>query len=506
MAKTSSLVLLVSSLTKAEKRYFKLYSSIQSGSKNYMVLFDIICQVSDIPDIKAEFQKKLPGASYEVTSKYLYELLMDALVYLKSKDNDETIKMNQTLSVIKVLFERSLTTEALSELQKLKNFASKRGNNVIMLNALLIETEYIRKLNFADVAEKDLIDHQMQVASAIKSVGYAQQHTALYELIKHRMIHKGNARTAKQKDELNDLVVSEMSIIGHSSMNNFEAKKTHLLFQSTYCMIVGDYRSALATFSELNLLFENNRDAWKNTVTDYLECLAGILDSLQTIGRYKEMDEYLLKIENVPDSHNENALLKLRLIFIYKSAALLNEGLFDEGIKLIEELRDELIDKASVLSFDKQSAIHLHVALIHLSSGRPQHVVKYLNRVLLDYAFFHHSSEYKTLRLIRLLAQYELNNVDMIDYEVKALKRQLSSATKTYKLEKLMFKFLQQPLQHMSQKSRVALWNKIKPEFDELYSDRFEIRIVNIFNFSAWAEAKVLKKSLSKILEQRKVS
>ena len=36
------LILLIQSLTKAEKRYFRLYANLQSGEKNYLLLFDLI--------------------------------------------------------------------------------------------------------------------------------------------------------------------------------------------------------------------------------------------------------------------------------------------------------------------------------------------------------------------------------------------------------------------------------------------------------------------------------
>ena len=36
------LIQLIQSLTKAEKRYFRLYANLQSGEKNYLFLFDLI--------------------------------------------------------------------------------------------------------------------------------------------------------------------------------------------------------------------------------------------------------------------------------------------------------------------------------------------------------------------------------------------------------------------------------------------------------------------------------
>ena len=42
---------------------------------------------------------------------------------------------------------------------------------------------------------------------------------------------KGYIRSDKQKEDLNDLVLSELYLIANSSYRSFEANKLHLLFQ-----------------------------------------------------------------------------------------------------------------------------------------------------------------------------------------------------------------------------------------------------------------------------------
>jgi hypothetical protein len=506
MAKTSSLALLIKSLTKAEKRYFKLYSSVQEGSKNYITLFNIFDKLKDMDELKVEFQKKMPGASFEITSKYLYELLMDSLVHLKNKDNDEVVRMNHTLSMVKILFEKSLYNEVFSELAKLKKFAIKKGNNLMLLNASIIEMDYIKQINFLEVTENDLIQHQMKIGALIKSVSHAHQHSSLYALLKHRMIYRGSVRTIRQKQELNDLVVSEMSLMSHPSANFFEASKTHLLFQSTYCLIVGDYKSALSAFYELNQLFEDNTDIWKDSVIDYLSCLEGILNSLHTIKRYHEIDHYLEKVKKLDDGTIYFNTLKYSLIFIYKAAACIFKGQYTEALALIKEYDEILFKRAHLLSFNKQAELYLNISLIHFENKDLSLTVKYLNKVLLDNSIYYKLPEYKTLRLIRLLAQYELGNHEFIKYEISFFKRYMSAKDKTYKLEKLLFKFLQNTYQHLSLKSRMAIWEKTQLDFEKLRSDKFEIQILKIFDFATWVEAKLFKKSFTTLIKEHNLS
>ena len=44
--KLNQVMLLIKSLSKAEKRYIRLYTNLQNGDKHYMVLYDLVCEAS----------------------------------------------------------------------------------------------------------------------------------------------------------------------------------------------------------------------------------------------------------------------------------------------------------------------------------------------------------------------------------------------------------------------------------------------------------------------------
>lgn len=83
MFKTNSLTLLVNSLTKGEKRYFKLYSALQDGQKDYLCLFELIEKGNSTEDAKKLFKQAKPEASFEATGKYLYKIITDCRVHIR---------------------------------------------------------------------------------------------------------------------------------------------------------------------------------------------------------------------------------------------------------------------------------------------------------------------------------------------------------------------------------------------------------------------------------------
>lgn len=97
MAHISQLFSLVKSLTKSEKRYFKMHTRFQEGNKVFMSLFEIIDRDKPVAeDVKRKLKKKFPEAVFEPASKHLYKALMRSL---KSFDGEKSIE-NKLMNLI----------------------------------------------------------------------------------------------------------------------------------------------------------------------------------------------------------------------------------------------------------------------------------------------------------------------------------------------------------------------------------------------------------------------
>ena len=79
MKRVDSVISLIYSLSKSEKKHFSLQVVKDKEEKDYLVIYDIITK-SKQPDgnaVKEEFYKRRPKGSFEVSIQYLYEKLVD---------------------------------------------------------------------------------------------------------------------------------------------------------------------------------------------------------------------------------------------------------------------------------------------------------------------------------------------------------------------------------------------------------------------------------------------
>lgn len=498
MATTESLYQLIHSMSKSEKRYFKLFSSLQRGGKTYQKLFRAIEKETDPQKVKEKLAIKKAN---EATAKYLYKVVMNALLQFRM-EADKTSRLVNSFLKARLLFEKSLYEEGFSMLHKIKSGAEAEEEFVIQLWASQTELYYLSNLNFHTVSERQLVERQMKIEELIRHQKNIHQHTSLYQLLRHRLMYNGEVRTQEQKDKLNDLVVSELHYNANPTAETFESEKVHLLFQSYYFISINDPKSALKTLFRLNELLDRNKDRWMERPIDYLSTIEGILESLLSVKRFKTIQLFLSKLDNIDIKTGYFQVMVERVKYVYSIAGLIHAGNFEEAVGLRKKFDGSLFKKIHLLDLSKQADVYLFSAIAYIVNDNANRAYSELNKVLMESRLYYSLPVYRTFRLLRLLVHHELNNRDYIDYEIRSLKRMLKGY-KAYKIEKIVFRFLQMRLLPVSIKSRELAWKKFEAAFDRCEKDAYESQLLKIFDFYAWVKSKIMRQRFATVLRER---
>lgn len=506
MKRVDSVISLVYSLSKSEKKHFSLQVIKNKEKKDYLVIYDIITR-SKQPNgnsVKEEFYRRRPNGSFEVSIQYLYEKLTDTLLTLRKK-KDIYYDLLNNLCKARMLYERSLFEECFEILSHSIEQAQFYENNEVLTIALKLELEYLLRLNFPDMTEQELFHKHFIQNEALKKIRKITEQSSLHNLLKYRLTHIGSIRTAKQKQDMNDLMVNELYIAASSdSEGNFELTRNHKLFQANYLMGAGDYKAALNSYKELNSLFEQNQQFRSNPPIYYLSVLEGVLSSLRSVGNYEEMPYFLEKLKRLiaETSSLEFKANATCLLFQYEMFPYLDRGDLTNCTRLMALYQESLYDKESWLSPIRKSELLLYTTLVYIGKQNYKAAKKYISHAIVD-----HNIKYlplmRTIRLVRLIAYYEMQEYDLIRHESRSITRSLSSPKEqTFKTERIILWFLNKTNLPILRKDREAFWEKLSPEINELYNDKYESQLLRIFDFLAWMESKVLKKQLPEILEQ----
>ncbi len=503
MSKLQSLVILTHSMSLSEKKAFRIRSLRNKAKSDYIILYDIIEKNRALPtsSIVSEFLKERPGASVETTVKYLYELLLESMLDLRKEQDSFYYLFNKILKA-RILYEKSLFDECFELLDVIIEQAEKYENYYALLLALRLDLDFLLALNFPNLDEKTLLKKQFKLNESLKYVRKLIEHASLYENLKHRIIFKGHARSQKQKDELNDLVYSEISMVSSLNIESFEISKLHQLFQSNYLISVGDYKSALNSYIELNNLFEANKHLWDDPPVYYLHTLEGVLESLRGIHNYDGMSYFINQLKAIECQSTGFRINLTCIIYLYELFPFLDRGDFVSSLSIMNLYKDILYDKLFSLNRAQQAELCLYTALIYFGNLEYHQAHKFLNQIILRGKNYYYLPVYRTIRLVNLMILYKLGDFDLIKYEIRSMKRDLSTIEKGYKIEHFLFKFLSKSPSTRAL-SKIKHWEKIELEIEEMRHDIFEQQILRIFDFTAWVESQVKKIPLSQILQSR---
>jgi len=119
MKPSTNLFDLVKSLSKSEKRFFKLSASLQSGDKNYLKLFDEIEQQEyyDEELIKEKFKKETFIKHLPSEKSHLYKLILKSLRGFHA-DNSVSSLLKQEIKNIEILYNKALFKECRKFLKR----------------------------------------------------------------------------------------------------------------------------------------------------------------------------------------------------------------------------------------------------------------------------------------------------------------------------------------------------------------------------------------------------
>ncbi|TWW01136.1 hypothetical protein [Chitinophaga pinensis] len=477
-----------------------MYTALQQGNKDYVNLFDLMEHQSfkSTAEVKLAFQQQYAGCSYDVCSKYLYKVLLDCLLHLRLQ-KQSTAMLTAGILKCDILFERSLHEDALKQLQKIQATSATNEKQLLLLWAQQQEIQLLQQLNFSGITAEELSNKQSAIQHTLDVMQQVRQQTSLYETLRHTLLYRGSARTIRQQESVDVLHAEMPPPVSDSAIS----LKTHLLFQAHYHLATSDHPAALQVFHQLNQLLETHPALFEDTPADHLLIIEGILDSLRAGKHYEELFSFIDKIKRLKSDGVYFEIMQQRLLFIYESGAYIDSGDFGFALKLLQQYAPGIRKNIALMDISKQAEIYLYMALIYLGNEDINNAHNSLEQVLQS-NLYSTLPIYRTCRLVHLLIQYELGNFEYIRYETRAFRRHLQpDARRSYMLERTVIKFLGSGEIPAVTSFRTALWKKINASFDKIRADKYERQQLKLFDFSAWIEAKLKRKSLGTVLQEK---
>ncbi|GAB3812512.1 hypothetical protein [Pontibacter rugosus] len=498
---------LVKSLTKSEKRHFRLFANRQGASDGlkFLQLFDALDSLAVYDDEKILKQvpsiKKIQLPNLKAN---LYKQLLSSLRLYHTSQNVD-IQLQEQLGHARVLYNKGLYQQCLKVLDKIKASALQAELQHIALTAIdfekQIESQYItRSLSGrADTLSSEATALSVQVSHLHDLSNVALRLYGLY-------LKMGYVRNQEDYASVSSFFKESLPAVNETTLSFTEKiyfYQSHVWFYS----IIQDFRSCYRYAQKWVDLFETHAEMKSTQETMYLKGLHNLLAALFNLQYYSKFEQVLQDMEAYADDENRrtNANTEM-LLFLYIYTNRLNayfmSGNFTEGVSMVPELLKKLKHFQLQMDPHRMLIFYFKIASLYFGSGDNQTSIKYLNKII-NYKDTNLREDIQCFaRILRLIAYYEAGDDYELEHQIRSVYRFLGKMNDQHQMQVEIFRFLRN-LGNITPLQLKDAFNGLKEKLIVIAENPFERRPFLYLDIISWLESKIENVPVQEIMKRK---
>lgn len=507
MAKQQSYVLfeLIHSMTKSEKRYFKLKFDRLAGNQKFLKLFSAI-EKQKLPDDNYLLNKYsfINPTQISNLKAHLYRQILFALRDFHSQKDHQTEILNW-IDYSRILYNKGLYHQSEKAIEKTKRLINQADLPEFLPVLATIENALITH----SVSEKNDFRVEKLVKetkSFSKKNSNIHRFSTLFLELNALYVKMGFIKSAKEERLVKRFFKNEMPEFTESKLSIQEKIYLYLSYVS-YNFFIQDFNSGLKYAQRFLELFHNEPELKYYKTDYYIRGLNNLLvaqNKLVLLNEFEKTYKELMKVPRLKGIQlNENQQM---ILFKYKYMHKINhyfmQGDFSGGTKIISVAENELerfalrMDKHYVLLF------YYKVACLYFGAGAFRKSARWLNKIILSKDVELREDILSFARILNLICQYELQNTDQIEYQLRATYRFLMKKKNLSKFFQYILTFIRKLNKNVKDKELIRRFSELKNLLLPLEKDKFEGRPFLYFDMISWLESKIEKKPVQEIIQR----
>ncbi len=503
MKKKDNLFRLIKSLSKSEKRFFKIYSSrhVIGEQNNYVELFDAID--NQMTYNEEALLKKFAGKKFSnrlpVAKSYLYELILRSMNVYHTQNSIDA-QLREMLGTIAFLYQKGIYDQALKMVSKAKKLSIEFEKNNTTLLILNWEKHLIEADSFNNQNETNLTQLQADSEKLLHQLLEINQYWLLHAHLQYYHTKHGITGNRDDLDKIAQLVNTPL-LQEEVQPSSYEAKLLRYKTLANCYFIIRNLPACYEYSKKLVSLLEERTELLHLEPVTYINAINNLLNTTAALNKQEEREEYLGKLQlmlNDEGKHSSEAIkLKLFEAYYYHRMTLyISQGEYYSGLNCINDLEEGLIRFAEQI--DGMGMVMLCFYAFHICFGAEQYerahywlmrVLEYQNtEIRKDVVAF--------AKILTLLTTYEMGDKLLVKNTVKSVYRFLLNKERQYKLEAIILQLLRKINTTTTEADFLILIAELQLPLEQLAEDSFEKRVFAYFDFRAWVVAKIDEKNL----------
>ena len=501
-----SLFRLIKSLSKSEKRQFKLYvNRLESNTdKKFIALFDLLDKMSFYDEQKIANSKIVKRQQLSNVKSHLYKQILVSL-RLSISSTNKRLQLREQLDYVYILYNKGLYEQSLQMLQRVKAQAIRLDERATEFQAIefekAVQTQYLSKTSFDYVSE--IATQSTQIASNNEVTAKL---SSLALLLYAKNVHYGYVKNDKEFKDITTFFeshIEEIDLENAGFSESFWYYKSYLL----YSILVQDLLSAYKFANKWVELFYMSPDMIQLHPVFFIrghQHLFEILYLLKYMSKFKmalERFESTLAQPSFPKNHNISPY-----IFMGRYNNKINfhflEGSFEEAIPLIPDVLNGVVQHADQLDQHHIMVLYYKIACIYFGAGNLQKCIEYLQLIISDKSLRVHQDLMCFSRVLNVVAHYDAGLDYELETQVKQTYKFLLKMDELQAVQKEMIRFM---------RSLTDIYpNELKQAFRQLHAslkrfenDPYEKRSFLYLDILSWLESKIENRSIGEVIREK---
>ena len=485
---------LIKSLTKSEKRFFKLHSALQSGDKNYLRLFESIDKqpTYDEEAVKKQFAKEVFIKHLPSEKNHLYKLILKALRAFHAESSVSGM-LKQEIKNIEILYDKALYEEANKTLHRAKRIARENERFYYWFELLNWEKMLLEEAYESGEFTKDLdalIEEERDVIEKLRNL--AAYHI-LYSKINYVFRSGGYVRTDEEHAMVEE--ISEHPLIKGKNTALSRRAATICFYTQGFCQWAKrDWRTSFEKFARAKQILDEHPLLKSDLPKRYVRTLQYLVQCQIELGEFKEARE---NIRSMREVYKEDGFGGMDIQVQVFSASYLSElRMYDrmgdqtKALELVEPILKGLEEHADRLHKEYELEFYYTLACVHFGAGEVNKALFWLNKLLNDPEPTLRQDIFTYARLFNLVVHYELGNYDLLGYIVRSTHRFLNKRHRAHEVENVLIEHIKKLARAQSLSVKRDLYGSLYESMSKLMKDPKENTVLKYFDFLAWARSK----------------
>lgn len=505
---SNQLFRLIKSLTKPEKRYFKIFSSRHTAAENnkYVQLFDAIDAQKEYDEeaILEKFNKDAIVNNFSIAKNRLYESVLRSMDSFHNQSSIEA-ELKRDIHCAEILYKKTLYDQCAKILNSAKRMALKYEKHSILAEIYVWEKRLIEKDNYSGKSDEELA----AIKSADEDVAIKIKNYNDFWNIKSRffmLLNKtGKVRSEEEAKKFNSILKNPLMAKEENALTIESRYLFHHIY-SAYYFGMDNYRESYGHLVKNIRLIENNIDLFREEPNIYFSVLTNAIYIGSQLKKYDEVFLYLEKLHHVKEIFRivESEDMDIKLFSSANSIEITlhnSLGEFEKSEELVPAIEEGLNKYEDRLNPLRKGYLYLNIAVGYFGLGKYSLALRWINRLLNDPGIEENQDLHCFAQILNLIVHIELKNEDLVPYTYRSTHRYLKMRKRVYKFETMFMEFIGRRMK--DKEDQLVIYKDLYGSMEKLANDSFEKAAFEYFDFISWAKSKAEKKAFRDVIKEK---